>query len=127
MRTAVATVLMLGFAFPALGAPPPRRAALKLESVAPLAVSGTHFGSREPVLLTYLAPDLMRRVIGVRAKWDGSFKAKFAFRVDRCAGFTVRAAGLGGSRAVLQVEPSCEKRKGPPKRALASAADPATV
>lgn len=127
MRIAVATVLTLVLAFPALAAPAPRRAALKLESVAPLAVSGAHFGSREPVLLTYLAPDQTRRVIGVRAKRNGSFRAKFAFRVDRCAGFTIRAAGLGGSRAVLQVEPSCEKRKGPPKRALASTADPVRV
>jgi hypothetical protein len=127
MRLAAAAVLTLVLAFPALGAPAPRGAALKLESLAPLAVSGRHFGGREPVLLTYLAADLTRRVIGVRAKRNGSFKATFGFRVDRCAGFTVRAAGLDGSRAVLQVEPSCKKRKGPPKRAPASAADPTTV
>lgn len=126
MRIAAAVVLTLVFTLPAAGAPAPR-AALKLESIAPLVISGKQFGAREPVLLSYLADDLTRRVIGVRAKRNGSFKATFAFGVDRCAGFTVRAAGLAGSRAVLQVEPSCTKRKGPPKRALASPANPATV
>ena len=127
MRIAATAVLTLALALPALGAPTPRRAALKLDSTAPLVVSGAHFGGREPVLLTYLAAGLPRRVIGIRAKRNGSFKATFAFPVDRCKGFTVRAAGLGGSRAVLQVEPSCEKRKSPPKQALASARDRARV
>ena len=36
-----------------------------------------------------------------------------------------RAAGVRGTRAVLQVDPAC-KRKGPPKRAPARAAGPAT-
>ncbi len=127
MRSAAAVVITLVFALPAVAAPAPRRAALKLESIAPLVVTGKQFGAREPVLLTYLAADLTRRVIGVRASRSGGFRASFKFRPGRCAGFTVRAEGLRGSRAVLQVEPACEKRKGPPKRALASVADPATV
>lgn len=120
MRTAAAAVLVLVLALPALGASP-RRASLKLESIAPLVVGGTQFGVHEPVTLTYLAGDLTRRVIGVRAKRNGSFRAPFALRLDRCAVFTIRASGSRGSRAVLQVDPSCKNGKGPPKkRALAS-------
>ena len=57
----------------------------------------------------------------MRAKRDGSFAASFELRLDRCAAFTVRATGARGSRAVLQVEPACEQKKGkgPPKRAPA--------
>ena len=120
MRVAAVAVLMLVLAFPAAGAQSARRAALKLESLTPLVVSGKQFGSREPVLVTYLAPGQGPHVVAVRAKRNGSFEAAFEFRVDRCAAFTVRAAGLRGSRAVLQVEPACDKkRKGPPERAHA--------
>ena len=126
MRLAAAAVLTLVLVLPAQAAPAPRRAALKLESVAPLVVSGRNFGAREPVLLHYTAADGARTVVGVRAKRDGTFRATFALRLDRCAVFTVRAAGVRGTRAVLQVEPSC-KRKGLPKQAPARASDPATV
>jgi hypothetical protein len=120
MRVAAAAVLTLVLALPAPAAPAPKHASLQLEKTAPLVVRGTYFGTREPVLLTYTAADLTRRVVGVRAKRDGSFRATFPLRLDRCAAFTVRAAGLRGTRAVLQVEPACEeKRKGPPKRAPA--------
>ncbi|HWL33405.1 MAG TPA: hypothetical protein VNP89_07345 [Gaiellaceae bacterium] len=120
MRVAAAVVLMLVLSVPAQGAPSPRRASLKLESLAPLVVSGRQFGVREPVLVTYLAADQTRRVVGVRSKRNGSFEAPFDLRLDRCAVFTVRAAGLRGSRAVLQVEPACkQKDRGPPKRAPA--------
>jgi hypothetical protein len=118
MRVVAAAVLTLVLAAPAPGAPSPRRALLQLESLAPLVVSGRQFGAREPVLVTYLAADATRRV-GVRAKRDGAFRASFDVRLDRCAAFTVRAAGARGSRAVLQVEPACKKGKGPPKRAPA--------
>jgi hypothetical protein len=117
MRVVAAAVLTLVLAAPAPGAPSPRRASLKLESLAPLVVSGKQFGAREPVLLTYHAADGAREV-GVRAK-NGAFRASFGIRLDRCSVFTVRAAGLRGSRAVLQVEPACKKRRGPPKRAPA--------
>jgi hypothetical protein len=125
MRVAAVAALMLVFALPAPAAPAPRHASLLLASTAPLAITGTGFGSREPVLLTYSNAALTRRVVGVRAKRDGSFRARFGLRLDRCAAFTVRAAGVRGSRAVLQVEPACEqKRKGPPKRAPAIPPEP---
>ena len=121
MRVAVAAVLMLVLAIPAHGASSPRRAFLKLGSVAPLVISGKQFGAREPVVVTYIAADETTRRVGVRAKRDGSFQASFDLRLDRCTAFTVRAAGARGSRAVLQVEPACkQKSKGPPKRALAT-------
>ncbi len=110
MRVAAAAALILVFALPAAGAPARRSAALKLETLAPLVVSGKRFGAREPVLLTYLAADQTRRVVGVRSQRNGSFRASFDLRLDRCAVFTVRAAGARGSRAVLQVESGCEKR-----------------
>ena len=119
MRIAAAAVLTLVLALPAPAAPAPKRASLQLEKTAPLVVTGTHFGTREPVLLTYTAADLTRRVVGVRAKRDGSFRATFPLRLDRCAAFTVRAAGLRGTRAVLQVVPCDAKRRDPPKRAPA--------
>ena len=116
MRAVVAAVLVLVIALPAMAASP-RRAALTLESLAPLVVTGKHFGDREPVILTYLAADLTRRVSAVRSTRRGSFRSTFGFRVERCDAFTVRAIGLHGSRAVLQVDPSCKKRGGPSKRA----------
>ena len=121
MRVAVAAVLMLVFAIPAQGASSPRRASLKLGSVAPLVIGGKQFGARESVVVTYVAAaDGTTRRVGLRAKRDGSFQASFELRLDRCTAFTVRAAGARGSRAVLQVEPACkQKDKGPPKRALA--------
>ena len=120
MRVPAAALLTLVLAVPAAGAQSPRPASLQLESLSPLAVGGKHFGAREPVLVTYLGADETRRTVGVRAKRNGSFNVSFDLRLDRCAVFTVRAAGLRGSRALLQVEPACErKRKGPPKRAPA--------
>ena len=117
MRSAVVIVVTLMLALPPAAATGPRRAALKLESVAPLVVSGRQFGAREPVLLTYLAADGARRVVGVRAQRHGGFVASFALRLGRCDAFTVRAAGGRGSRAVLQVERACAGRRGPPKPA----------
>ena len=121
MRVAVTVVLMLALGLPASATSGPKRPALTLASTAPLVVGGSGFGAREPVLLTYTTADLGRRVVGVRASRDGSFRARFELRLDRCAAFTVRAAGARGSRAVLQVDPACEpgerKPKGPPKQA----------
>ena len=120
MRALVAVVLVLVLALPATAASP-RRAALKLESLAPLVVTGRSFGAREPVVLTYLAADLTtRRVRVLRATRAGSFRSGFGIAVGRCEAFSVRAVGLHGTRAVLQVDPRC-KRDGPPKRAVAPA------
>jgi hypothetical protein len=117
MRPAAVAALVLALALPATGAVP-RRAALQLETTAPLVVSGRHFGAGESVLLTYAAAGGTSRVIGIRATRTGAFEASFPLRLGRCDSFTVRAAGLRGSRAILQVERGCTT-KGPPKRALA--------
>jgi hypothetical protein len=118
MRVAVA-VLMLVLAVPAQGASQ-RRASLKLESLAPLVVRGTQFGFRERVVVTYVGSDQSTRTVGASSSRNGRFEASFDLRVDRCTAFTVRASGTRGSRAVLQVEPACDKkRKGPPERAHA--------
>jgi hypothetical protein len=114
---AAATTLALVAALPAAGGPAPRRtASLKLDALAPLAVTGHDFGGRETVLLTYLAPDGSSRLISVRAGRLGRFRGVFRLQVGRCDSFTIRAVGTAGSRAILQVERSCdERRKGPPK------------
>lgn len=116
MVRAVAAMLALAVVVPATAAQP-RAATLKLESAAPLRVSGKHFGSGESVLLTYRGPERAIRVVGLRATRKGAFRARFPVRLGRCDAFTVRAAGTLGSRAVLQVERRCENAKGPPKRA----------
>lgn len=116
MVRAVAAMLALAVVVPATAAQP-RAATLKLESTAPLRVSGKHFGSGESVLLTYLGPQRAIRIVGVRATRKGAFRARFPVGLGRCDAFTVRAAGTLGSRAVLQVERRCENAWGPPKRA----------
>jgi len=117
MRSAAAALLVLVLALPAAGAPP-RRAALQLQATAPVSVRGTGFGAREQVALTLVA-GRVRGASTVRAKANGAFVARFQrARLGRCAEFTVRAVGRRGSRAILQVSPACERRKGPPKRAL---------
>lgn len=105
MRAVAAALLALVFALPAAGAEP-RRASLQLQSIAPLTVRGQGFGAREPVVLTLLAPRL-RRSIAVRATSKGRLKGQYKLRLGRCTTFTVRATGLRGSRAILQVTPDC--------------------
>lgn len=117
MRAAAAALLVLVLAFPASGAPP-RRAALQLQSIAPVTVRGSAFGAAERVTLT-LSAGRVRATTTAAARRNGSFTARFArVRLDRCTEFTVRAVGRRGSRAILQVSPACTQRKGPPKRAL---------
>jgi len=118
MRAAAAAVLVLLLALPAAGAPP-RRATLKLASLAPLVVHGRGFGKAERVVLTASAPSV-QRMLGVVARRNGSFTARFNLRLGRCTPLTVRAVGARGSRAILQVEPGCDtaekgkqKRRGP--------------
>jgi hypothetical protein len=104
-------------ALPAAGAQaPPRTAGLKLASLAPLAVTGRNFGARETVLLIYHGPNGSSKLVSVRATKLGRFRGAFRLRVARCDSFTVRAVGTAGSRAILQVERSCEE-KGPPEQA----------
>ena len=118
MRAAAAAVLVLLLALPA-GAAQPRRATLKLVKLAPLVVEGRAFGKRERVVLTATATNA-QRMLGIVARRDGSFTARFDLRLGRCTPLTVRAVGVRGSRAILQVEPGCEKKKheGPSERAL---------
>ena len=116
---AAPVVAALLVALPASGAPAPSRtASLKLASLAPLAVTGRNFGARESVVVTYLAAGGASRSADARATKLGRFRAVFRIRVGRCDSFTVRATGTAGSRAILQVERTCEENaKGPPKQA----------
>jgi hypothetical protein len=114
--TAAVAALAVVVAYPALAAQP-RRASLELESLAPLQVSGRDFGPREAVRLRYEAADGAGRTRTVQATRLGRLHAAFPVRVGRCVSFTVRAAGTAGSRAVLQVERSCEKAKAAPEQA----------
>jgi len=117
MRAVAAAWLVLVVALPAAGAPP-RHAVLQLKSTSPVIVRGSGFGAAEQVTLT-LSAGRVGDTTTVGAKRNGSFTARFAHvRLDRCTEFAVRAVGRRGSRAILQVSPACERRKGPPKRAL---------
>lgn len=109
MRAAAAAVLVLVLALPA-GAAQPRRATLKLAGLAPLVVKGHGFGKGERVVLTASASNAQRR-LGIVAHRNGSFIARFDLRLRRCTPLTVRAVGARGSRAILQVEPGCRKKR----------------
>jgi hypothetical protein len=106
MRAYAAAVLVLVLVLPAAAAPP-RRATLTLGTLAPLVVHGGGFGNEERVVLTASTPSLQRK-LGVVARRKGSFTARFDLRLKRCTSLTVRAVGVLGSRAILQVEPGCD-------------------
>ena len=112
MRTAAAFVLVLVLALPAAAARP-QRATLQLEAATPLVVKGRAFGQGERVGLTASGPSV-QNMVSVIARRNGSFTARFGLRLGPCAPFTVRAVGLRGSRAILQVEPGCDKKRGKP-------------
>lgn len=116
MRAAGVAVLMLVFALPSWGAQP-RHATLQLASRAPLTIAGRGFGAGEAVAVT-AATAGTARTVGVTARRNGSFRARFELRLDRCNALVVRAAGSLGTRAVLQVEPGCtaRERKGEKER-----------
>ena len=112
MRTAAAVVLLLVLALPA-GAAQPRRATLTLETVAPLVVVGRGFGQGERVVATASAKSA-RKMLKLVTNRNGSFTARFGLRPGPCAPFTVRAVGVRGSRAILQVEPGCDEKRRTP-------------
>jgi len=107
MRFAAAVVLVLMLALPSWGAQP-RRATLKLGSVAPLVVRGIGFGANEHVTVIAAVPG-DQRIIEVDARRSGRFAARFPLSLERCATLTARAVGALGSRAVLQLEPGCRR------------------
>ena len=109
MRAAAVVILMLVLALPSWGAQP-RHATLQLASRAPLTIEGRGFGVGEPVSVT-AATAGTARTVGVTARRNGSFRARFELRLDRCNALVVRAAGALGSRAVLQVEPGCTAKE----------------
>jgi hypothetical protein len=110
MRIAGAVVLMLVLALPGWAAEP-RRATLKLGSVAPLVVQGIDFGAGERVAVT-AAVSGKQHIVGVEARKNGRFAARFPLRLERCTPLTVRAIGALGSRAILHVKPGCTRGRG---------------
>jgi hypothetical protein len=107
MRAAAAALLVLLLALPASAAPA-KRATLKLADLSPLVVQGRGFGSQERVVLTAQSPSA-QRILGVAARRNGTFTIRFDLRLGRCAPLTVRAVGGRGSRAILQIEPGCDR------------------
>src|SRR5690242_3580902 len=82
------------------GAPP---AKVRIVTVSPLVVRGSHFHAREHVRVT-AGPGGSRRV---RTAANGTFSASFGtLPVDACNGgdLTVRAAGARGDRAELALK-----------------------
>jgi hypothetical protein len=113
MRILVTVGVALALALPGWAAPP-RRATLKLESVAPLVVHGVGFGRAERIAVIASYPGA-QQIVNVTARPSGRFKAAFTLVVGRCAPLTVRAVGGQGSRAVLQVDPGCTRPKRKPR------------
>ena len=93
----------------------PKRASLKLASLSPLVVRGSDFARGERIVLTASAPSL-HRAQSVVAGRNGSFVARFGLRIGRCVALTIRAVGVQGSRAILQVEPGCRRDRIPRPR-----------
>jgi hypothetical protein len=108
MRIVATIGVALALALPGWAAQP-RRATLKLETVAPLVVRGVNFGAREQVAVIAATP-AGQRIVNIRARSNGRFVAAFGLSLERCAPLTIRAIGSLGSRAILQVEPRCKKR-----------------
>jgi hypothetical protein len=77
---------------------------LRLVRPAPLTVSGQSFKPSERVRLVLSATQVSRKRT-VRATSGGSFVASFSITLGRCNGFTVRATGSGGSKALLKRPP----------------------
>ena len=73
-------------------------------------VKGDGFGKGKRVVLTVSASSA-QRMRGLTALRNGSFIARFDLRLGRCAALTIRAVGARGSRAILQVEPGCTKKR----------------
>ena len=91
-------------------AAPPRRATLKLTTVAPLVVHGVGFGRGERIAVIAGYPGT-QQIVNVQARRNGRFSARFTLVLTRCTPLTVRAIGSLGSRAILQRDPACKGRK----------------
>jgi hypothetical protein len=110
MRAAVVTGLALAAALAAAGLSSTGHArgrpALKLAGTRPVTVHGSGFQAGERIRLVLRKPSgaSTRRV---RASRRGKFSARFPrATIRRCAGFSVKAAGRGGSRAALLRRPA---------------------
>jgi hypothetical protein len=109
MRPFTVAVLALVLVLPSWAAPQ-RHASLQLASVKPLVVKGVGFGRGERVAVVASFPG-EQQIVHVTARPSGRFEAGFTLVVTRCTRLTVRALGGLGSRAVLQLQPDCPKRK----------------
>ena len=88
---------------------------LRLASMKPLVVTGTHFKAHERVLVT-LRTDTTQLMRHAKATPSGTFRVDFGtVTFGRCSGFTVRAVGSAGSGAVLKRPPlpGCLPRRWP--------------
>ena len=94
-----AALVLTGFAGAATGP------SLRLVSVKPFVVGGRHFESRERVVVT-LTVQRNRIVRRTTATTTGTFRVSFGdVSLGRCGSYTVRAAGLQGSVAILKRPP----------------------
>jgi hypothetical protein len=82
---------------------PVGKAKLTLVQDRPLVVRGSRFVPRERVRV-FVVGGVSKRVTATRS---GAFAARFPNAyLDRCAGYTIRAEGSRGSRAVLKSPPT---------------------
>jgi hypothetical protein len=78
---------------------------LRLVSLKPFAVGGRHFKAHERVIVT-LTVQRTRTVRRATATATGTFRVSFGdVALGRCGSYTVRAAGLKGSVAILKRPP----------------------
>jgi hypothetical protein len=105
MRLVAIVGIALFLALPGWAAPP-RRATLKLGSVAPLVVRGVDFGAGERVAVVASLQGA-QEIVNTKARRNGRFTATFKLGIQRCVPLTVRAIGSLGSRAILQRAPGC--------------------
>lgn len=78
---------------------------LRVVSTRPFVVQGSHFKPTERVVVT-LTANRQRTVRRVTVTRSGTFGTSFgSVRLDRCSGYVVRAAGLGGSVALAKKLP----------------------
>jgi hypothetical protein len=106
VKRIVAFGVVLFVLLPAAVSAAPRPAAVRVATMKPFVVNGTHFKRGETVrVVTQLKGEHVRIV---KASRKGAFAARFlSLKVTFCSGYYVRALGSKGSRAYVRRISDC--------------------
>jgi len=106
VKRIVAFGVLLFVLLPAAVSAAPRPATVRVATMTPFVVKGTHFKRGETVrVVTQLKGEHVRIV---RASRKGAFAARFlSLKVTFCSGYYVRAVGSKGSRAYVRRISDC--------------------